>query len=109
MTRSLSDISPGTFFDPETWFVDEEQSIACVTLKGHGHLVRNDFSDATYEIVSGKGVFTWHDGETIFGVVVGTGDILDIPKGTTYQDVGDLVMLVTCEPPFDPTKVEIIR
>lgn len=94
-----------TYFDAETWFQDDEKSIALIVLKGLNSKVRNRVSTTTYEVVSGSGRFSF--GGADFEVKAGSR--VTIPAGHTYQDQGDLVMLATSRPPFNPKQVEVIE
>lgn len=95
--------TPRTFFDVETWYEGQEKTIAFVLLQGIGSRVLNSVSDMRYEIVSGEGAFKVGN-ETM---TVSAGSIIEIPRGTTYQDSGDLAMLATSVPPFDPESVTV--
>jgi mannose-6-phosphate isomerase-like protein (cupin superfamily) len=59
----------------------------------------------TYEIIGGCGVFDIGDSCIRF---VQEGEKITIPAGTQYQDEGNLMMLVTAKPPFDPSDVQVL-
>ncbi len=54
MTDNI-ELFPGLY--AETWYQDEERSVAFVTLRGMNKLIVNRRSDMTYKIVAGCGVF----------------------------------------------------
>lgn len=109
MTRSAMTPNPNTLFDVETWFEDDDHSVALVVLNGVGRRVKNNLSDVTYEVVSGQGTFVVNEDERL-DICVHTepGMALTIKKGYAYQDSGDMVMLAKSVPPFDPKYVEIL-
>lgn len=90
----------------ETWYSDNELSIAFVALKGRGAHVRNMLSETTYEVISGHGIFRLDDDDCI--LLVGPGDKLTIGPDQGYQDQGNLVMLATSRPPYDARYVELL-
>ena len=105
--------NPDQRFEVETWYEDDDKTIAYVALKGIGSRVRNNKCDMTYEIISGDGSFSVAEDfdkphGTKYTTTVKDGDIVRIPIGWTYQDRGDLVMLATSVPRFDPSAVEVI-
>ena len=96
--------------EAQTLYQDKLKSVALVELDGVNNVVKNNGSKTTYEIMSGSGVFYIGTSDTESKVrEVGPGDKIIIPVGATYQDIGQLVMLVTCEPPFDPKDVQLIK
>ena len=97
-------------FDVDTLYEDADRTIALVTLQGVGARVRNLRSATSYHVVSGHGYFFRKFPNTgqLFDKKVGPGDVVHIPAGTEYQDSGDLVMLATSTPAFDPSDVEVL-
>ncbi|MCA9337171.1 hypothetical protein KC951_00490 [Candidatus Saccharibacteria bacterium] len=97
-----------TFFDVETWYEGSDKTIALIVLKGLGSYVRNNESETTYEVVSGLATFEFEDepGKQFF---VEAGNKVTVPMGIAYRDQGDVVMLATSTPPFNPNAVEIIQ
>lgn len=94
----------------ETLFVDDHESIALVTLDGINDVIRNEGSDMTYTVTGGSGKFYIGRGPFDSEVVdVIPGSVVEIPRGSTYQDIGSLTMLATARPPFDQSKVRIIK
>jgi mannose-6-phosphate isomerase-like protein (cupin superfamily) len=92
-------------FEVDTLFVDDERTIALVRLQGVGRRVVNEVSNNTYRVVSGLGQFLIEGREPL---EVAAGDVVGISRGTAYQDEGDLVMLVTSVPPFNPEAVQVL-
>lgn len=92
-------------FDVETWYEDDDRTIAFVVLQGLGNKVRNTASTTKYEVISGAGIF--QVGNTVHPVIAG--DTVTVGVGVPYQDCGNLVMLATSEPPFNPDAVELIE
>lgn len=86
---------------------DDHKSIAKVALTGLNKPVINHGSDTTYEVLCGEGVV-----EIDFDVVeLRRGVTWSVPQGTPYQDEAlspRLIVLATCEPPFDQEKVEYL-
>lgn len=97
-------------FDVDTLYEDDTRTIALVVLQGVGARVRNLRSATSYSVVSGHGHFFRKFPNTgqLFDMDVNPGDVVHIPAGVEYQDSGDLVMLATSIPPFDPSAVEVI-
>ncbi len=94
-------------FEVDTLYVDENRSVALVSLIGTGRTVVNRASDNIYEIVSGQGTFYFP--QMRFTKEVGPGSIVEIPKDVLYRDEGDLVMLCTSEPAFDESAVTVVE
>lgn len=90
----------------ETWYQDEEKSVAFVTLQGLNKRIVNRRSDMSYKIVAGCGVFNVGDSCVRF---VQAGETIYIPAGTQYQDEGNLMMLATAMPTFQQSDVEILH
>ncbi len=96
-----------TFFDVETWYRDDHESLAFIVLHGVGNHVRNIRSATTYEVISGRGVFML-DGDDCL-LLVGPGDKVTVDVGQGYQDYGNLAMLARSTPPFNSAYVEILK
>lgn len=77
-------------------------SVALIEIDGVNKRVRNRDCDAAYYVLGGKGRFSIEGVET----EVGGGDIVFLPRGTTYQDSGKMTMLSIYQPPFTPDQVE---
>jgi mannose-6-phosphate isomerase-like protein (cupin superfamily) len=108
------DVPEGPDLAVETWYQDEEQTVALIILNGLGSKVRNRHSDMTYKVVSGRGSFSISSGcnhptNITLKKLVNPGDEVTIPKGKIYVDEGNLVMLATAKPPFDEAGVEYLR
>ncbi len=99
------------FFEADTWYQDTERTIAFIALKGANDKVRNHSSTTTYEVISGSGRFALQEDIGLPTQVypVKAGAVVRVPKGTIYQDQGDMVMIATSCPPFDPGAVEVIK
>lgn len=80
-------------------------TIAKIKLSGENEKCKNTQSNTYYYIIEGKGAFTI-DGKKF---PVKKGNLVCIPKNSTYQDSGNLIMLSVAIPKFDPEKVEIIK
>lgn len=93
-------------FEVDTLLSDEDKTIALVTLQGLGAHVRNELSNNTYRIISGVGRFVVEGREP---QEVQAGSVVHIERGRSYQDEGDLVMLCTSRPPFNPQTVQILE
>jgi mannose-6-phosphate isomerase-like protein (cupin superfamily) len=95
-------------FEVETWYrsPDGKESVAMIFLQGTGEKVCNTAS-STYEIVSGRGTFYFPE----FGGQqdVEAGDVVHVPSGRVYYDEGDLMMICTTRPAFDPTAVLVLE
>lgn len=89
----------------ETWYEDEERSVALVTLSGLNNRIVNHRSDMRYEVMAGCGMFIIGDSNVQY---VEKGAAICIPAGTQYQDEGNLMMLATATPPFNPTDIETL-
>jgi mannose-6-phosphate isomerase-like protein (cupin superfamily) len=100
-----------TIFTVEPLYADDERSVAQVTLHGVGRAVENNGSESTYKVLEGEGVFKVLDRKSIELMIIPVteGDEVVIPQGTIYANMGDLVMQVTCKPPYDPAKVRIVQ
>jgi mannose-6-phosphate isomerase-like protein (cupin superfamily) len=86
-----------------------DMSIAVIHVNGGNHQVRNAESEATYMILKGVGYFTVCDGGYPKTKVVRAGDVIRIPAGNPYKDVGaDLLMVSINRPAFDPAKVTVL-
>lgn len=90
-------------------FEDDNQTVSLITLNGIGDRVRNLKSNMVYKVISGMGYFSisrgdWPGANELHQVKAG--DVIEIPKGISYKNGGDLVMLETAEPPFDSAFVE---
>lgn len=94
------ELYPGLY--AETWYEDEEKSVALVTLNGLNNRIVNRRSDMTYQIVAGCGIFNVGDSCIRF---VQSGETITIPAGTRYQDEGRMMMIATAVPPFNPSDV----
>lgn len=80
-------------------------SVAEIFLKGENRAVSNPDSDAAYCVMGGEGVFKVWYREGFEYIQVKKGDIVYIPRGTTYQDIGnDLHMVSVMEPALDPDR-----
>lgn len=81
---------------------DKARSIARVTLCGINEAVRNTVCDMTYEVICGEGLMVVEDEvyELRPGVTV------HVPAGKAYQDMGEVSLLVTSEPPYFPEQTE---
>jgi len=77
-------------------------SITQLKLNGKNKLVKNKICDAVYYILQGSGKFIINGNET----EVEQGDLIFLPKNTTYQDEGVMTMLSVYYPPFDSKQVE---
>lgn len=97
------------FHESEIWFKDEAQTVAFVTLDGVNDTVLNGVSDMEYEIVDGDGCFTviyeYFGGK----LSVHAGERIGIPHQTAYRNSGNMAMLVTAKPPFNPADVVIVK
>jgi len=80
-------------------------TIAKIKLSGENEKCRNKQSDTYYYIIEGEGAFTI-DGKKF---PVKKGNLVCIPKNSTYQDCGNLIMLSIAIPKFNPDNVEIIK
>lgn len=84
----------------------ENMSVARIELNGVNDRVRNTISDASYYVLTGEGKFILGEGENRQKMEVKQGDLVFIPKGTWYQDSGEMTMLSFCAPAFNPEQVE---
>lgn len=111
-------MTSGDFIDPEiaemspvinveTWLEDDDHSIAFVSVNGVNRIVMNRGSDITYHVISGTGTMNFP--EEARAVALFPNARITIPKGTVYHDAGNLVMLATATPPFDPEMEEVIK
>lgn len=90
-------------------YTHEGKSVALIELDGTNNVVINLDSDTTYEVLDGSGSFQIiYDQTTWEERTVKPGDVVRVPKGASYQDIGNLVMLATCEPPLNPDAVVTI-
>ena len=96
-----------TYFDTETWYIDDAVSVAFVTLHGVGKHVRNLRSMITYEVIGGAGLFSL-DGDSSW-ILMGPGSVISIDPGQGYQNQGHLTMLATSTPAFNLAYVEILE
>ncbi len=96
-------------FNVETWYKapDKSESVALVAIKGVGKTVCNAGCSSSYQVVSGSGTFFFPE----LGVRqdVGPGDVVDVSSGRVYRDEGDLVIICTSRPAFDPTAVVVVE
>lgn len=81
---------------------DDSVSFAKVSVQGNNETNKNMVSDMHYYVLEGSGVFVIDGKEHD----VKQGDLVIIPKGSVYQDIGELVMLSVACPVFDAGKVE---
>lgn len=72
-------------------------SLALIELNGKNRKIKNELSDAFYFVIEGDGKFFLNGEE----YQVGEGDLVCIPKGTSYFDEGKLKMVSIATPPFD--------
>ena len=91
-------------FEVETWFDNEEWSVAFIVLKGINKVTLNKRSTTTYEVISGQGIFHTTDKVT----PVEAGSTITILSETFYYDEGDLVMCATSVPAFRQEDVEVL-
>jgi mannose-6-phosphate isomerase-like protein (cupin superfamily) len=84
-------------------------SLAIIHLDGENNQVKNTGSKATYMILGGIGYFTLCNGGYPETRVVRAGDVVQIPAGTPYKDVGaDLLMVSKNSPAFDAKRVTVL-
>jgi len=79
-------------------------SVAIIKINGTNKRIINTKSDAVYYVIEGNGFFDINDEE----VKVETGDLIFIPKGTTYFDKGSLTMLSINNPRYDQSAIEYL-
>lgn len=89
----------------EELYRDEKKSVARMVLRGVGRRAINHLSETTYETLCGSGIMDV-DGE-IYELYQGNLAIT-VKPGTPYYDQGDVVLLATSRPPFQPDKVEYL-
>jgi len=80
---------------------NELLSIAVIEIHGKNRRVKNVISDTYYFVISGQGTFHLNHKET----KVVTGDLVILPKGTIYQDSGEMKLLAISSPRFKPDNV----
>lgn len=80
-------------------------SIAKIKLSGTNEKNKNTSCHNFYYILEGKGSFSV--GNQKYSIK--KGDLVCIPKNTTYQDSGRLVMLAVAVPKFNPKKVVFLK
>lgn len=81
-------------------------SVSIVEVKGTGDCVRNNVSTANYFIFRGSGVFSLEIDGQMQDFPVTEGSSVFIPKGTWFQDSGNMMMLSAYSPAFSPSNVE---
>ncbi len=83
-------------------------SVAKIELDGTNSKVKNTKVFATYSIVAGTGYFLVWNGQDCELKEVEAGDIMRIPAGTPYQDMGKMTMICINYPAFNPEQVEFL-
>lgn len=88
----------------ETLYEDLERSIATVVLNGINTRIINRRSRMVYEVLKGEGTMEvgWQSRK------IGVGDSVVIEAGTPYRDEGQMVLLATAQPPYDPNDVVVL-
>jgi|GEM_PF-1137345 len=81
-----------------------ELSVSIVVIDGKNKNIINTKSDAVYFVIEGEGFFNI-DGEE---VEVNRGDLIFIPKGSSYFDKGSLKMLAINNPRYEQSAVEYL-
>lgn len=81
-------------------------SVSIVEIKGTGDCVRNMVSTANYFIYEGSGTFSLEIDGVMQDFPVTAGSSVFIPKGTWFQDRGNMKMLSAYSPAFDLLNVE---
>ncbi len=101
-------INRGDLFIQElvTGIQSSNLSVSIVEVKGTGDCVRNTVSTANYFIFSGSGIFSLEIEGVMQDFPVTEGSSVFIPKGTWFQDRGNMKMLSAYSPAFDPSNVE---
>jgi mannose-6-phosphate isomerase-like protein (cupin superfamily) len=89
----------------ELLFKNEVVSVAHIALKGVNRRTINHGSTTTYSVLSGEGIMRIGDMEH----TLAEGTTVVVPKGTPYMDEGNVEMVVTCIPPFDPASIEVLE
>lgn len=103
---------PARYFDAQMLSVEKERSVALIELNGVNDVVQNLGSVTTYEVISGRGQFSlqFNDSQPKVLIPVEAGSTVTVPARVTYQDRGEeLMMIATCEPPFDPRLVSTVE
>lgn len=80
----------------------ENMSAAIIKLDGKNRSVKNKKCNSFYYIIKGNGKFNLDGIE----YEVEEGDIVYIPKETTYFDEGKMTMISFCNPRFDSDQIE---
>lgn len=87
----------------ETIHVDDEHSHVYIALRGLNNRTINHRSTTLYHVLRGKG--TMEVDNEIHQLERGA--IIEVAKGTPYQDEGTVDMEAISVPPFDITDIEI--
>lgn len=74
--------------------------VASLQVDGRHGRVKTTLSDRFYYVVAGSGTF--HIGQDAFEVT--DGDVLVVPRDTTYDFEGKMELVLFSSPAFDPTK-----
>ena len=80
------------------------KSVAYIVLCGLNARTVNTDSTTTYEVLYGSGSME-ADGEFCD---LKPGTIITVPAGMPHQEEGEVCMLATSRPPFDPRQIEYI-
>lgn len=97
-------------FDVEALYVGDDggESKELITVSGTGKAIVDRCASYVYEVVSGDGTFEISDMTIMSSKVSGGSDIM-VPNGVTHRFEGDLVMLRTSTPAFDPDTVTVVE
>ncbi len=82
----------------------EHMSVSLITIDGVNKKIRDTVSDACYYIIEGSGTFFIEGKE--YGVTMG--DLVTIPKKSTYFDSGKMTMIVFRSPRYNPDTIEVL-
>ena len=84
---------------------DPSISVAEINLSGENDKNKNTGSDMFYYVIEGNGRFIINDKE----YAVKKGSLVFIPKGASYQDIGELKMISLAIPKFDQKNVVFLN
>lgn len=87
---------------------DKSKSVALIVLNGIGETTVDASASYQYEVVSGEGTFV------IFDMITTQSDVsrdctVRIPNGVMHRFEGDLVIIRTSTPAFDPNTVTVVE
>ena len=101
-TKDFGNLQVNNLFNsPEFEYV----SIVKIFVEGKNQKVMDTKSNKFYYVIEGDGYFTIENEKH----PVSCGDLIFIPKGTTYFDEGNMVMLAINSPRFNRENVKYIE